>query len=165
MNLDWLYRSSAVLAALCLIAIVLLILAQIIGRFYGFIIPSADDFAGYCMGASTFFALAHTLRSGGHIRVTMLINYVPKSIARGLEFFCIMFATLLTSYFAWFMVKVALESYHFGDVSQGHFPTPLWIPQSALAVGAVVLCISFVDDFIRMLFGHTPLHENNTTHE
>lgn len=166
MNLDWLYRSSAVLAALCLIAIVLLILAQIIGRFFGIVIPSADDFAGYCMGASTFFALAYTLRSGGHIRVNMLIQHVPKPIARGLEIFCVGFALLLTSYFAWFMVKVAMESYYFGDVSQGHFPTPLWIPQGALAIGSVVLCISFIDDFIRILLGHPPTyHETNTSSE
>lgn len=164
MNLDWLYRSSGVLAAVCLIAIVLLILGQIIGRLYGFIIPSADDFAGYCMGASTFFALAYTLRSGGHIRVTMLVNHVPPIIARLLEIFCTGFASLLTGYFAWFMVKVAVESYRFGDVSQGHYPTPLWIPQSALAIGAIILCIAFIEDFIRVLLGYSPTyHDINET--
>ena len=153
MNLDWLYRSCGVLAALCLAAIVLLILAQIIGRLLGFIVPSADDFAGYCMGASTFLAMAYTLRAGGHIRVTMVISHLPKSVARWLEVFCTGLGTVLTGYFAWFMIQMVRESYAFNEVSQGHLAIPLWIPQTTLAVGLVVLCLAFTEELWRAALG------------
>jgi len=151
MNLDWLYRSCGVLAALCLVAIALLILAQIIGRLFGFIVPSADDFAGYCMGASTFLAMAYTLRSGGHIRVTMVISHLPKPFARWLEVLCTGLGMVLTGYFSWFMIQMVRESYNFNEVSQGHLAIPLWIPQTTLAIGLVVLCLAFIEEFWRAL--------------
>ncbi|MDZ7810156.1 MAG: TRAP transporter small permease subunit [Arhodomonas sp.] len=55
-------------AALCLAAIAVLILAQTVGRVLGFSVPSANELAGFCVAASTFLALAHTLNHGGHIR-------------------------------------------------------------------------------------------------
>src|SRR4051794_23834160 len=72
--LDRVYELSGCLAGLCLVAIAVLVLAQIVGRLLGILVPSADDFAGYAMGASVFLALAHTLRAGGHIRVSLIID-------------------------------------------------------------------------------------------
>lgn len=159
MNLDWLYRGCGVLAAVGLIAIAVLILAQIIGRLFGFIIPSADDFAGYCMGASTFLAMAYTLRAGGHIRVTMVISHLPKTIAHIMEIFCTGLGTILTGYFAWFMILMVKESYDFKEVSQGHLAIPLWIPQTTLAIGLVVLCLAFLEEFWHALKGNPPSYE------
>ena len=45
-----------------------------------------------------------------------------------------------------------MESRKFKDVSQGQDATPLWIPQMAMAIGAVILAIAFWDNFIRVLF-------------
>ena len=44
----------------------------------------------------------------------------------------------------------------FGEVGQGLIKTPLWIPQSGLALGLVVLAIAFVDELVTMLSGRTP---------
>jgi TRAP-type C4-dicarboxylate transport system permease small subunit len=147
MNLEWLYRGSAVLAALCIVSIALLILAQIIGRMFGFIIPSADDFAGYCMAASIFLALPYTLRSGDHIRVTMILHRLPVAGRYWIEVFCVTVGTLTTGYFAWYTIKMVWESYQFSEISQGYVPVQLWIPQMPLAFGLVVLFIAFLEEF------------------
>ncbi len=160
--LDPLYRACGVLAAICLTGIAVLILAQIVGRLFGFIIPSADDFAGYLMAASTFLALAYTLRMGGHIRVTMVIRYLPQSVAYWLEAIVITMAAFVSGYFAWFMMEMVWQSYQFGEVSQGHVPTPLWIPQSILAVGLVVLFIAFLEEIWRIISGLPPTYNTTT---
>lgn len=69
-----LYLCSGLLAGFCILLITLLLLAQIVGRLFGFIVPSAEDFAGYALAASTFLGLAYTFREGGHIRVTLVIQ-------------------------------------------------------------------------------------------
>jgi len=74
--LDKLYLASGWLAAFFLFMIGLLVLAQVFGRLVDFLIPSADDFARLCLAASSFLALAFTLRRGGHIRVNLLIDRV-----------------------------------------------------------------------------------------
>ncbi len=159
MNLDWLYRGTAFLAAFCIVSIALLIFAQIVGRMFGFIIPSADDFSGYCMAASIFLALPDTLRSGGHIRVTMIIDRFPTVARYWVEVFCTVVATLLTGYFAWYTVKMVWESYLFGEVSQGYVPVPLWIPQAPLAFGLIVLFIAFLEEFWRAVRGQPVRYE------
>ncbi|HUX24648.1 MAG TPA: TRAP transporter small permease, partial [Burkholderiales bacterium] len=60
--LDVLYTGSGILAGVFLILIAVLTLAQIGGRLLDFDAYSYDDFAGFCMAASSFLGLAHTYR-------------------------------------------------------------------------------------------------------
>jgi TRAP-type C4-dicarboxylate transport system permease small subunit len=66
---------------------------------------------------------------------------------------CLVVATLLVGLFAWFTCDMAVTSYQLGDVSQGLVPVPLWVPQSGMALGLVVLAIAFVDDLVATLRG------------
>jgi len=95
--LDKLYLGAGMLAGLFIVLITLMILAQIIGRWFGVLIPSTEDFAGFFLAAATFLALAYTFRMGGHIRVTILVhllkgNLQKVSLALALIVFIIMVA-------------------------------------------------------------------------
>jgi hypothetical protein len=48
---------------------------------------------------------------------------------------------------------MTVTSYQLGDVSQGLVPVPLWIPQSGMALGLVVLFIAVADDLVQVLRG------------
>ena len=50
-GLDFLYLAAGVLAALCLIAILGLIVVQMLARWTGEVFPGAPDYAGYAMAA------------------------------------------------------------------------------------------------------------------
>jgi len=52
-----------------------------------------------------------------------------------------------------YSVRLAWQSHAFNDISQGNDATPLWIPQVAMAVGALVLAIAMLDDFILHIRG------------
>ena len=156
MNLDWLYRGCGFLAAFCLVVIATLIILQIIGRLLGFIIPSADDIAGYCMAASIFLALADTLREGGHIRVTMIIGWLPAPLLRIVEFLNVSIGVFFTGYFAWYATRMVWQTYQFGEISQGYLPIPLWIPQSTMAFGLFVLFLAFVEEWTQVVRGLPP---------
>jgi TRAP-type C4-dicarboxylate transport system permease small subunit len=68
-----------------------LTLSQVLGRLFGIVVPDAGDIAGDCMAGATFLALAHTLRSGGHIRVNLLLTHVPRRMRVVLEVWCVLF--------------------------------------------------------------------------
>ena len=72
--LDFLYDSAAALAALFMIGLLGMVLLSIASRQFHFHVPGTDAYAGYLMAASGFLALAHTLKRGEHIRVTLLLN-------------------------------------------------------------------------------------------
>ena len=59
--LDGIYFGAGVLAALCLVAILVLIVLQMLARWTGEVFPGAPDYAGYAMAAASFLAFAHAL--------------------------------------------------------------------------------------------------------
>ncbi|HPK33252.1 MAG TPA: TRAP transporter small permease subunit, partial [Ottowia sp.] len=82
--LNFLYDACAWLAALCMIGVLVMVLLSILGRQFHFLVPGTDAYAGYFMAASGFLALAHTLKKGEHIRVTLLLSHLHGSARRGL---------------------------------------------------------------------------------
>ncbi len=96
--LDRVYFGSGVIAALFLIAILSLIVIQMLARWTGEVFPGAPDYAGYCMAAASFFAFAHALNRGAHIRVSILLNAVGPRVRRLLETWCFAVATGLGWY-------------------------------------------------------------------
>ncbi len=160
--LDGLYRLCGILAGFFLVMIAVIILAQIASRELNLALPSTDDFAGFTMAASAFLGLAPTLRSGAHIRVTLLIGFMPKGPRRGAELLCLVIAIALLGYFSWYAVNMTWESYVFNDRSAGVLPIPLWIPQTGMSLGIIVLTIAFLDDLVTVLRGGTPSYEAAT---
>jgi TRAP-type C4-dicarboxylate transport system permease small subunit len=110
-------------------------------------------YAGYCMAASGFLALAHTLKKGEHIRVTLIVNAARGSARRAIEIWALAAASALSMLFAWYSVKLSINSFEFNDISTGNDATPLWIPQITMGVGAVVLMIAFIDELVLEIRG------------
>src|SRR6476469_8957055 len=142
--LDRLYDAAAYVAAFFMIGTLAMVLLGIVGRLLHWFIAGTDSYAGYCMAASGFLALAHTLKRGEHIRVSLVLEHAGVKARRGLELFALFAATLLAGSFAYYSVRLAYQSFEFNDVSTGNDATPLWLPQIAMAAGTVILLIAFV---------------------
>ncbi len=150
------YLSSAFLSGACLVAMTLLISAQIAARFMGAVIPSSEDLAGWLLSATIFFGLAYTFHEGGHIRVTMLLVRLGETKRRYLEFFNLVAGLFVSGYLAFYTVHTVYESYDFGDVTDTYLVVPLWMVQMPMAIGSLFLFIAMVDSFAEMLTGKTP---------
>ncbi len=48
------------------------------------------------------------------------------------------------------------ESLKFNDLSAGMIAVPIWIPQSAMFAGLVILTIALIDEFVDVLKGNAP---------
>jgi TRAP-type C4-dicarboxylate transport system permease small subunit len=147
--LDVLYDAAGYLAALFLIGTLAMVLVGILGRWLNFHLPGTDAYAGYCMAAAGFLALAHTLKRGEHIRVTLLLEHAGPSMRRRLQLWSLATASLLAGLSAFYSVRLAWQSYQFNDTSTASDATPLWIPQLAMAAGTVILLIAFIDELVR----------------
>jgi TRAP-type C4-dicarboxylate transport system permease small subunit len=125
-----------------------MVLLSILGRELGFHVRGTDAYAGYMMAGAGFFALAHTLKRGEHIRVTLLLQAMKPGARHTMELFALAVAVLLSLLLAIFSVKLCWQSLQFNDISTGNDATPLWIPQLAMALGTAILCIAFIDEFV-----------------
>lgn len=150
------YQLSGWLSGACIVAITILLLLQIIGRMFGFIVPSAEDFAGFALAASTFFGLAYTFREGGHIRVTLVIQRFGHAARQWQERGVLVLAMLLSAGIAYACCFMVYESYIYEEVSYGYVPVPLWIPQVPVALGAFALLLATCDAFWQSLKGNIP---------
>lgn len=151
--LNRIYDSAAALAALFMCAMLVMVLMSIIGREINFHIRGTDAYAGYCMAASGFLALAHTLKKGEHIRVTVLISRFKGGWLKGIELWALGMATFLACLMAYYSIRLSWQSYTFHDISTSNDATPLWIPQISMALGTVVLAIAFIDELILEILG------------
>ena len=152
-TLDLTYDAAAVLAALFLVGTLGMVLLGIAGRLLNFHVPGTDAYAGYCMAGAGFLALAHTLKRGEHIRVTLILNHLGPKAQRVLEILCHGAALLLSGALAWFSVRLAWQSWSFHDISTGLDATPLWIPQLGMAAGTLLFCLAFAQDLFDLLRG------------
>jgi TRAP-type C4-dicarboxylate transport system permease small subunit len=151
--LDGLYDGAAWLAALAMVGLLVMVLLSVLSRLLHFHVAGTDAYAGYLMAAAGFLALAHTLKRGEHIRVTLLLSALQGPARRAMELWALAVAVLLAGLGAWYAVRLSWQSYTFHDISTGNDATPLWIPQLAMAAGTVVLAIAFVDELVLELLG------------
>ncbi len=154
--LDRTYDACAWVAGGFMVLILLNILTQVTGSYFGLYIQGTDAYAGYCMAAASFLALAHTLKRGEHIRVTLILQRLPPPWRRGFEIGCLAGAVFLAATFAWYSWTMAWWSYEFNAVSDAQDQTPLWIPQLSMAIGVTVLFVAFVDELVAVLRGRDP---------
>ena len=105
-GLEALYRFSGILAALFLMLTFLTVLLQVSFNIIdwslrlfgmsalGLLLPSYTEFAGFFMASSTFLALAHTFREGGHIRVALLRSKLSGTTKWVVEIWCLGLAAI-----------------------------------------------------------------------
>jgi TRAP-type C4-dicarboxylate transport system permease small subunit len=154
-TLHALYSAAMILAALCMIGVLLCVIASIVSRQFHFYIPGLDAYAGYFMAAAGFLALASTFRHGEHIRVTLVLNTLsPKNYLR-LDVAALIVSCVLTIVIAFFCIKLVVDSYQFNDISTGNDATPLWIPQLAMAAGAVLFAVACIEATVATWRGKT----------
>lgn len=161
--LDHLYSAALWLSALCLVAIAVMVGLQLGGRLidgalrmtglpvYGFVVLSLAEIAGYLLAASSFLALAATLRSGTHIRVTMLLGALSERIRRIVELWAFGASATACAYMTYHLANFAWVSLRFNEVSPGVIRVPLAYPQAAMAVGAFILTVALIDEFFTVL--------------
>jgi TRAP-type C4-dicarboxylate transport system permease small subunit len=151
--LDGIYNSAAALAALFMVGLLGMVLLSIISRQLNIHVPGTDAYAGYLMAASGFMALAHTLKRGEHIRVTLIINALRGRWKKGMEIWALAVAALLALLFAFYSSKLAWDSWKFHDISTSSDATPLWIPQLAMALGTLIFAVAFIDELVLEIQG------------
>jgi len=146
--LDALYDACAALAALCMVALLVMVMLGIVSRLLHFHVPGTDAYAGYLMAGAGFLALAHTLKRGEHIRVTLLLSSLQGGARRALELWALAAASGLAALMAFYSARLVWQSRAFNDISTGNDATPLWLPQLAMAAGTLVLLIALIDELV-----------------
>jgi len=154
-KLDRLATAAGVLAAVFLSLIGIIIALQIGARLLGKQIPSSDDFAAWAMAASLFLALPYALRHGDHIRVTIVLQFMPARFVQTYEVVATLVGLGLSGWCSWHATHFVYESYVYQEVASGMVAVPLWIPQLAMPIGLTLFTAMLAQRLVRCLRGQT----------
>jgi TRAP-type mannitol/chloroaromatic compound transport system permease small subunit len=158
--LEALYAGTLWASALCLVTIAAAVGAQLAARILDgalamvhlprtdFVILSLDEICGYLLGAASFLALAGTLKAGVHIRVTMALSAFGERVRHVMEIWAFGFSAVASAYITWNLGSFAYVSWRFHEVSSGVVRVLLAYPQAVMALGAAVLTVAIVDEFV-----------------
>jgi len=156
---DRLGRFGGSVAAIALAALTLLILAEIATRLLSNYIealpagvPMAWEYSAYLMGIAFMSGAAMTLRAGSHIRVSLLIAQLPAAGKRFLDVIASVIGFCLSAFLAWSLALFTYGSYVRGQTSISS-DTPVWIPEAAITLGAVLLSLQMFARIMQSLCG------------
>lgn len=157
--LDALYRASAAMAALCVLAIFVLMLYASVGRELGWRVGTINDLVAWLCAAAAFLAMAPSFRNGDFVRVTLLLlEKMSPPVRRWAEIVSLGFASVSIGYLAWWAARFTYESWQFNDMAGGLLVVPMWIPQLSFVVGAALFFVAVLDELWLVLSGSQPTY-------
>jgi TRAP-type C4-dicarboxylate transport system permease small subunit len=157
--LDRLYAGSGVLAALCVLAIFIVMMAQAFGREAGMLVRGADDIVAWLCAAASFLALGHTFRHGELVRVGLWLERLGPRYRRWMELFALGMTAVFVAYMLWAVGYFIYESWKFNEVAQGLIRVPIWIPQMSFLIGVAIFFIAVLDELILVLQKKKPAYQ------
>lgn len=158
--LDRMYLAAGWLSATCFVAIAAMVTVQLIGRIvdsamrlagmvpYGFIVEGLAEIAGYLLATASLLALGLALKSASHIRITLVLGFLPPKARWFAELFAIGVSFLFSSFMTVRLALMALDSWRFNEVSFGLVPVQLAYPQAAMALGLLIFTIALLDELV-----------------
>jgi TRAP-type C4-dicarboxylate transport system permease small subunit len=111
---------------------------------FNFSFEISDELGGYMLVVITFVSLPVCQISDSFHHVELVqsrLSPFGRAVSRVIfDVLSLAFCALLL----WHLARFELSSFRFGDRAPTYLATPLWIPQSAMMLGAAALCFSMV---------------------
>lgn len=135
---DWMAGISAIMLAL----MTLLILTEILlWNTLSKTTLIADEYSAYGLAAIIFMGAGYCLKEKGHIRITLILSFLPQRLAATITFVATAVTTAFMGYLWWYLFKMVQSTIRYNSTSGTLTQTPLWIPQTLMLIGAACFLI------------------------
>jgi TRAP-type C4-dicarboxylate transport system permease small subunit len=151
--MDRLIRGAGVLSVLCLAAMVLVLVATLVLRPMGVLVPSSEIIVTFLMVGMAFFGLVYAYAEGVHVRVDALYKRIPGRLKRTVDLLSHLGAALLCGAIMVYSAQLTWTAWRFNDLSDGLVAIPMWIPLATVPVGFGLWMLALLRDVTRILRG------------
>jgi TRAP-type C4-dicarboxylate transport system permease small subunit len=147
---DSLSDLSAKISAVILGLMTVLILVEIfIWNLFQKTTLIADEYSAYGLAAIIFLGAGYCLKEKGHIRITLILGFLPPRATRIITFVATMITTGFMGYLWWYLFKMVKSALRYESTSGTLTHTPLWIPQALMLTGAGIFFIQLIATSIK----------------
>ena len=152
--IDGLSMWGAWTSAACIASILGLIVAEDVSRnLFNISLYFAWEFSAYLMGAAFLMGAAYALRAGAQIRVNVLLENVPKPVARFFDLFSTVCGIAIAAYLTWALGEMTWFSWMRESRSPEKSEILRWITQFPLALGSLLFTLQALARLGRLLRG------------
>jgi TRAP-type C4-dicarboxylate transport system permease small subunit len=138
-------RGSETLCSLFLLAMIVLIGAEAIARnVLATSLQVVDEIGGYLLVALTFLSMSVAESHGAFHRVELLQARLGRRARMLSQIAFDVMALVVSGLVTWQLTRLVLNAWRFEDVAPTPLQTPLWLPQSFMAIGMTMLCLALV---------------------
>ena len=96
----------------------------------------ADEYCAYGLAAIIFLGAGSCLKEKGHIRITLVLGFLPEKLSRVVTCAATGVTTVFMGYLWWYLFKMVRSAVRYNSTSGTLTNTPMWIPQTLMLIGA-----------------------------
>jgi TRAP-type C4-dicarboxylate transport system permease small subunit len=146
---DWMVRISGIMLGM----MTLLILVEIfLWNAFKKTTLIADEYCAYGLAAIIFMGAGYCLKEKGHIRITLVLGFLPEKLSRVITFVATGITTIFMGYLWWYLFKMVSATFRYDSTSGTLTNTPLWIPQTMMLIGAACFFVQLFATTIRTCY-------------
>lgn len=128
------------------VALILLMLATTADAFMRYVfnqpIIGAYHFSEkYLMVIVVFFSISYVWKIGGHIRVDLFVQYIPKQLVKVIDIFYMILGALLMGAVSYQALIMTIDSFTNNQISTGIIAWPTWTSWVWLPIGGFMFTI------------------------
>jgi TRAP-type C4-dicarboxylate transport system permease small subunit len=135
---------AGVTAGVAVIAILVIVCAEVVLRQLNRSMLVTDEIAGYLNAAVVFLGLAYTLKNGGFIRVELLYDALPHQLRQCAKWFFTAISAGVVGILLYFCVMHVQYAFQQDTRAISVLETPEWIPQAVMVLGLAVLLLQII---------------------
>lgn len=145
------------LGALMVATLLLIVVFEVVSRYF-FNAPThwVTEISTYLVVGTVFLSLGLTYRRKEHIRIEFMVDLLPDARRAPIMRFAEWLGVFFVAVSSWQMLRYVLSEYTTDTRSWGLLSVPLWIPQSMVVVGLLVLLVAMLDRMDRHAHGLKP---------
>lgn len=138
-------NASEAICALFLLAMIILIGAEAIARnLFATSLQITDEIGGYLLVAMTFLSMSVAEAHGTFHRVELVQARLGQSARLVSQIVFDLMSLLASALITWQLTRLVINSWRSEDVAPTPLQTPLWMPQTTMAIGMFLLCLALL---------------------
>ena len=150
MMMEWPIRIAGVLSSLLIFVSFCLMIFAIFQRYFlNTPLKWGDEMLGYLLVAIVMSGVAEALRRGDHVAIDLLASFFGIKVRAWLTYLSYTAVLAFAVIFGISANEVVRFSYGFGSYSPGYLEAPMWIPQSTMIAGSVLLGLGALAGLVR----------------
>jgi len=149
----WIENALSLVSASMILFAMLLVSAEVISRkFFNMPIPGQLELSELLMPPIIFLAIAYTQSTGGHVRVTVVIDHLPPAWRHATEILVKLLAIAVYAVLCFYSAKYAYRTWQFHDVTMSPPYLLIWPSAIVVPIGMFLVTLRVYLEVLHLLF-------------